>query len=84
MVTPRGFESHSLRNLVNKAGTRPRRTGGSSGLRRTIGNRVDIVRVGSNPTPSVFKTRLFRGVAQSGRALRSGRRGPRFESGRPD
>ena len=25
-----------------------------------------------------------RGVAQSGRALRSGRRGPRFESGRPD
>ena len=26
----------------------------------------------------------FRGVAQSGRALRSGRRGPRFESGRPD
>ena len=26
----------------------------------------------------------FRGVAQSGRALRSGRRGPRFKSGRPD
>jgi hypothetical protein len=24
-----------------------------SGLRRTIGNRVDIVRVGSNPTSSV-------------------------------
>ena len=27
---------------------------------------------------------VSRGVAQSGRALRSGRRGPRFESGRPD
>ena len=26
----------------------------------------------------------FRGVAQFGRALRSGRRGPRFKSGRPD
>ena len=29
-------------------------------------------------------SRWSRGVAQSGRALRSGRRGPRFESGRPD
>ena len=29
-------------------------------------------------------TRVVRGVAQSGRALRSGRRGPRFESGHPD
>jgi hypothetical protein len=26
----------------------------------------------------------FRGVAQPGSALRSGRRGPRFKSGRPD
>lgn len=48
--------------------------------------------VGSNPTLSVFQApevkALFlfvaRGVAQSGRALRSGRRGPRFKSGRPD
>ena len=51
-----------------------------------------------NPTPSVKvsgPTRSrgnvfwaviseFRGVAQFGRALRSGRRGPRFKSGRPD
>ncbi len=43
------------------------------------------VRPQLNPTPSVVvHTREFRGVAQSGRALRSGRRGPRFESGRPD
>ena len=48
--------------------------------------------VGSNPTLSVYPApevkALFlfvaRGVAQSGRALRSGRRGPRFKSGRPD
>ena len=43
-----------------------------------------------HPTPSVDEVKdgrrnlSFRGVAQSGRALRSGRRGPRFESGRPD
>ena len=42
-----------------------------------------------NPTLSVsqapeVEALFFRGVAQSGRALRSGRRGPRFKSGRPD
>ena len=36
------------------------------------------------PRPLKRRTEEFRGVAQSGRALRSGRRGPRFESGRPD
>ncbi len=50
--------------------------------------------MGSNPAswvripPRPFKAAVFRrssrGVAQSGRALRSGRRGPRFKSGRPD
>ena len=34
--------------------------GWPSGLRRTIGNRVDIVRVGSNPTPSVTLNRVVR------------------------
>jgi TolB protein len=34
--------------------------------------------------PEVKALFFVRGVAQSGRALRSGRRGPRFKSGRPD
>src|SRR5690606_20949553 len=63
-----------------------------TGGRVAYGARLEIVwvqaRVGSNPTPSVREVGRFgdrpRGVAQSGRALRSGRRGPRFESGRPD
>ena len=51
---PRGFESHSLRSRLSCDQSRPLLDGWPSGLRRTIGNRVDIVRVGSNPTPSVF------------------------------
>ena len=116
-----GERSELVRRSLGRANSpRPYLDGWPSGLRRTIGNRVDIVRVGSNPTPSVdfvqsrcgfeptrtahagrsvgllrrrpqlhptpsvVVTRVVRGVAQSGRALRSGRRGPRFESGRPD
>ena len=60
---PRGFESHSLRlglygllifgPVAPKSAAQVAVDGWPSGLRRTIGNRVDIVRVGSNPTPSV-------------------------------
>ena len=65
--------------------------GWPSGLRRTTGNRVGASPRGFESHPVRFTRRRpimlgwpTRGVAQSGRALRSGRRGPRFESGRPD
>ena len=64
---PRGFESHSLRfglygllifgPVAPKSAAQVAVDGWPSGLRRTIGNRVDIVRVGSNPTPSVVVAR---------------------------
>ncbi len=47
-----------------------------------------LLSVGGRHPPFVFVPSesgiQLRGVAQSGRALRSGRRGPRFKSGRPD
>ncbi len=50
--------SHSLNGRVGQKSCGRILDGWPSGLRRTIGNRVDIVRVGSNPTPSVLKESL--------------------------
>ena len=49
----------------------------------------DSVCLGSNPSsaaigPEVYSGLFFRGVAQFGSALRSGRRGRRFKSCHPD
>lgn len=56
---------------------------------KSCGCKPAWVRIPPRPCEMWFSPTLrdrvgFRGVAQSGRALRSGRRGPRFESGRPD
>ena len=93
---PRGFESHSLRfSLVWPiniwSGCAQVRGAGGRGrvaewLKahdwKSCGLTPAWVRI--PPRPCWDDPFRFRGVAQSGRALRSGRRGPRFESGRPD
>ena len=51
------------------------------------GEQVQVVRFWRRATSGLSRlcdNRLFRGVAQPGSALRSGRRGPQFESGHPD
>ena len=58
-------------------------TGGLAGVAQLVERNLAKVEVaGSNPVTRLQD--IIRGVAQSGRALRSGRRGPRFKSGRPD
>ena len=93
---PRGFESHPVRFLkssqvrTHESFEEARRVGSSRATEWVVREAPRAVtretseRSEVHPTPSVVATRWFRGVAQSGRALRSGRRGPRFESGRPD
>ena len=58
-------------------------------LTRPGGEQVQVVRFWraralSGRGTRVCDNRRFRGVAQPGSALRSGRRGPQFESGHPD
>ncbi len=80
-----GWPSGLRRTIGNRVGSRPRGFEshpvrfGSSELYGTH----DILRSSGQAT-WVGVGLWVRGVAQSGRALRSGRRGPRFESGRPD
>ena len=86
-IPPPPFPSGKGRDSTARGG---RLDGWPSGLRRTIGNRVGASPRGfeSHPVREWIRSGSMepglRGVAQSGRALRSGRRGPRFESGRPD
>ena len=74
-TTARGFESSDVR--WTRSTTRSTRETSEDG-RRTRAERV-------GPTAAQSQCRItrVRGVAQSGRALRSGRRGPRFEPRRP-
>jgi hypothetical protein len=86
----RGFESHPVREAlvtVWKVGSNPRQLRSSAEVRlgaHEVGGEERGAKRRSSIPPRPWFTRRFRGVAQSGRALRSGRRGPRFESGRPD
>ncbi len=88
----RGFESHPLRSTALPRPGTPTFGRVAEWLKAHDWKSCGAYTlVGSNPTPSADSkgpptgpiTRS-RGVAQFGRALRSGRRGPRFKSGRPD
>ena len=52
--------------------------------RALLAAQSELARATGAPATRVCDNRRFRGVAQPGSALRSGRRGPQFESGHPD
>ena len=79
--TPRGRQRHL--HDVRDRGARPARPVADAARRRAGAGRALLATRGASAL-SVCDNRPFRGVAQPGSALRSGRRGPQFESGHPD